>query len=780
MHKLLRGFLRSSLNRLAPARLAIALGCALVGNVSASAQTTWTGAGSNALWSNPANWTAGVPASNNNPTFMSDVIMLGPGKTTNTADFWPYTLNTLQFPSGAPSFLIHIKNVTLTGPGITNASGVLQTLEVDAGRDQGASLGFGNSTFGASVAGSIQINNDGSTVTGGGGFSGGSTTFFQTSSADQATINNIAAQASDAGAGTTNFRGNSTAGNATINNLAGGASGFNGGLTFFHDSSSAGSATIVNFAAPSNGDIASGIRGETRFDDSSHAGNATIINQGSSAFLPVFSAGFTNFTSLSSAENATITNNPGQTQAGLTQFDSGATAAKATINNNGGDSISVNGGLTSFLSSASAANATINNNAASAASSASGGATKFFGGTAGNAAINNNGGVASSQGGQTQFLSDATAGNATIINNGGGIGFGQGGKTIFSGTSSAGAATLIANAGAPSVDGGGIIIVGGFGGSIFFNESSSGGTSHVEVFGNGGVDISGHASPGVTIGSLEGDGAASLGANNLTIGSNNRSTAFSGVAQDGGASGGVGGSLTKIGAGTLTLSGANTYTGATTVSAGKLVVDGSIAASSAVTVNAGATLGGHGSVGNIGGAGTVSPGNSPGILTASQVNPTGGMSFSFDFTKPGSPTYSDAASSGNSVLHLTGATPFVMALTSANEITVDFSGASLAAGELFRGGFFTDTSTLTSMVSGADFLYTGTGGFTVNFDGFVTEPLAAFAGGDVVNGTVLEFDISGTGTGGAVPEPSTWVMMLLGFVGLGFAFKQSRRKASMI
>jgi hypothetical protein len=30
----------------------------------------------------------------------------------------------------------------------------------------------------------------------------------------------------------------------------------------------------------------------------------------------------------------------------------------------------------------------------------------------------------------------------------------------------------------------------------------------------------------------------------------------------------------------------------------------------------------------------------------------------------------------------------------------------------------------------------------------------------------------------AVPEPSTWAMMLLGFAGLGFAFRQSRRKAA--
>jgi hypothetical protein len=33
-------------------------------------------------------------------------------------------------------------------------------------------------------------------------------------------------------------------------------------------------------------------------------------------------------------------------------------------------------------------------------------------------------------------------------------------------------------------------------------------------------------------------------------------------------------------------------------------------------------------------------------------------------------------------------------------------------------------------------------------------------------------------TPGAVPEPATWAMMLLGFVGLGFAFRHSRRKVS--
>jgi hypothetical protein len=37
---------------------------------------------------------------------------------------------------------------------------------------------------------------------------------------------------------------------------------------------------------------------------------------------------------------------------------------------------------------------------------------------------------------------------------------------------------------------------------------------------------------------------------------------------------------------------------------------------------------------------------------------------------------------------------------------------------------------------------------------------------------------NGMGVATAVPEPSTWAVMLLGFAGLGFAFRQSLRKGS--
>ena len=118
-----------------------------------------------------------------------------------------------------------------------------------------------------------------------------------------------------------------------------------------------------------------------------------------------------------------------------------------------------------------------------------------------------------------------------------------------------------------------------------------------------------------TIGSLAGAGTvtnAGAAAAALTTGGNATSTTFSGIIQDGvGVTG-----LTKVGAGTFTLSGANTYTGVTTISAGTLAVNGSIA-NSAVTVNTGATLQGTGAVGDLTVAtgGIYAPGNSIGTMT---------------------------------------------------------------------------------------------------------------------------------------------------------------------
>lgn len=79
------------------------------------------------------------------------------------------------------------------------------------------------------------------------------------------------------------------------------------------------------------------------------------------------------------------------------------------------------------------------------------------------------------------------------------------------------------------------------------------------------------------------------------VGGRNESSTFAGViANNTGPS-----ALTKVGTGTLTLTGASTYTGATTVSAGRLQINGSSSATN-YTVQSGATLGGSGTItGNV-------------------------------------------------------------------------------------------------------------------------------------------------------------------------------------
>ena len=93
-----------------------------------------------------------------------------------------------------------------------------------------------------------------------------------------------------------------------------------------------------------------------------------------------------------------------------------------------------------------------------------------------------------------------------------------------------------------------------------------------------------------TLGSIAGGGMIDLGEALLTVG-DATSTTFSGVITgDGG--------LTKVGAGNLTLSGANTYGGPTTLTEGILTVDGTLGSTSSVSLAAGTTLVLNGDINN--------------------------------------------------------------------------------------------------------------------------------------------------------------------------------------
>jgi len=108
--------------------------------------------------------------------------------------------------------------------------------------------------------------------------------------------------------------------------------------------------------------------------------------------------------------------------------------------------------------------------------------------------------------------------------------------------------------------------------------------SAVSVLGAGATfGISAITAGSEIVGSLAGgsDSSVVLGNKILATGGDNTDTNFAGVIS------GTGGSLTKQGAGTMTLSGDNTYTGATAIDGGTLIITGATQATSAITFSGG-------------------------------------------------------------------------------------------------------------------------------------------------------------------------------------------------
>jgi fibronectin-binding autotransporter adhesin len=357
------------------------------------------------------------------------------------------------------------------------------------------------------------------------------------------------------------------------------------------------SAVTQNFVA---GSQSMGQFGVLRFTNSATVGNnIAFATQGGLIFGTPGPTGIEFFNS-SNAGHGSFTNNgssnPGVLE-GETAFHDMSSAGNGSFTNKGANisTSSAGGGLVEFLDNSTAGNATFTNDAATLFAARGGETTFSDNSDAGDATFTNNGAAAFGVGiGGTAFGGNSSGGHSTVINNGG--------RTDFFGNATAASATLIANSAANGMPGG----------SIVFSGDALGGTARVELFGEGLLEVSLHNAPGFTIGSLEGDGDVFFGSRNLTVGSNNRSTEFAGVIQEGGGRL-PGGTLTKVGTGTLILQGTNTFPGVTTLNAGPLNVEGSLAGP--VVVNGG-VLGGFGNVGTVmvNSGGTLSPGEDMGIL----------------------------------------------------------------------------------------------------------------------------------------------------------------------
>ena len=258
-------------------------------------------------------------------------------------------------------------------------------------------------------------------------------------------------------------------------------------------------------------------------------------------------------------------------------------------------------------------------------------------------------------------------------------------------------------------------------GTSYLSSNWSGMTADVNISAGALLDARGQA---ITVGSLNGAGAVGTtwtSAATVNVGAGNKSGTLAGAINGNSSAAtniptapnaGVL-SVTKLGTGTQTLSGANIYTGATTVSAGTLLVNGSTHALSAVAVNAGGTLGGTGTVNGtttVSGTGILAPGvatgNAVGTLNTAAVTVTGGAyAVDLDGTLPSSDkinaTGTVSLGAGVAALTIANATNSsagkVYTIVSAANVTGTFSGMPNGAIFTQAGRNFLITYTATAV-----------------------------------------------------------------------------------
>ena len=493
------------------------------------------------------------------------------------------------------------------------------------------------------------------------------------------------------------YTGATTLGSGTLrvgNNSALGTGGFtiNGG-TFASDG---GTARVITNAVTMGGNVTLG--------DATGAGNLTLSNINLNAATRQLTVG----------NNTTVAGviSNGASAAGLTKAGNGTLTFNGANTYTGATTVNA-GVLTLGGSSAIAGDVTVsggtfnlgnNNQIGNTAVSVSSGTLNFGGFTDGVSSFNISG---------SGVFTNGTLSAGSYALQGGTVAgvLGSGGITVTTGTTALGSAGRLNSGSSVAINSGQLTVAGnesvaafsGSGGTLSvssgtftttFNTASNnyGGTitgaGGFAKAGSGTLSLSGDASGigaiSVSAGRLQigtGSTTGTIGNDNVSL-SSGANLAFNrsdNITYNGQISG-AGGTLTKLGNATLTISNTQTYTGATTVSAGTLAFMGTNT-STATTVQSGGTLSGSGSLGavTIANGGTLNPGASPGTLSVGSLTWEGGGNYNWQvYDAAGAAGTGYDTISGDSLnITATEGTRFNINLWSLSGISPDANGSAI-------------------------------------------------------------------------------------------------------
>jgi autotransporter-associated beta strand protein len=646
---------------------------------TSSGWTSWDSGAGNNRWSRGNNWNPNL--ANNWTATNTTKVAFGTGTQTTVDLEANRTINAMRFDAGSASFNIgNGLNYTLTfdGPNIGSVAFIQQASSNNQSITVGTvnlakntvvdMIGSGNLTISSALTGSANLvkENTGGTLI----LSGNSTAYAGNIFVNAGTLQINSANALGNTTGTTTVADGATLAlsgaitSAENISVAGAGVGGLGALQGVSGTSAlSGTVTLAGAttvgATTGNTLSLAAIGGTGQNLTTTGAGNVNLtgaITTGSGG-LTVGSTGTVTMSGAANTYTGTTTVNSGTLAlaktAGVTALAGNLTVNAGTVRLDNSNQIADTATVT--LNNSATLNLNDRSETIGQLNSTSATTTVALGTGAGTLTLNGPNNTNSNYAGKITGGASSSltvSGTGKVYLSGDGSGF-SGTTNVTSGTLNVSGSNTVLGSGAVSVSSGGNLQVQGginLANAVTINGTGTTQNGAIQNFaGNntlsGPITVASAARINSDAGTLALAGNISLAANTLTIGGASTTTQAGVISGTGG--------LTKDGAGTLVLNGANTYTGATTISAGTLQLGANdrIANTSAVTVATGATFDVNSkteTIGSLAGTGTVLLGS--GALTAGGDNTStvfsGTLGGTGSLTKTGSGTLQIGANLG--------------------------------------------------------------------------------------------------------------------------------------